>query len=604
MPLITSKIELEALVAEARKAPFMAFDTETTGAGKDGLNWNRGKMIGISFCFDGVNGYYVKGDLWPVVGKALGDPKLAKGAHNAKFDLHFLREAGVRVAGTVYDTEVLARVNDENHPNYKLKDLCARIFKDDSKDTQTDLKDWMKANGVDDYGSVPPEILIPYACKDAVLVHRLFHHQKSEILAKDGADGGRSLATLWSVVEREAKITRIVEQMERVGHAVDLNFLNGYKSTLAAQQEEARAKVFAIAGHEFNPNSDEQVSEEMLKLGWLPKEKTKTGANKTDRYALEDWEHPFSEAMLEYRRCGKLISTYCEGIVERAENVVDGRGVLHPDYRTNGAATGRFSCTNPNLQNTDKKSESRRAFIVRPGYTNFYLDFKQIEICGFAYYANDMLMQDALWRGEDFHLMNAVAIFDKPADQITKEEREKAKTFNFALLYGAGEARIAKMLKVTMAESKMFKLRYMAKFPSVKKLRFKCEDAIRGRGYVCNRFGRRCNLAAEDCYKAMNRLIQSWAADLLKEAMTRVAPALAPYAADLLLQIHDELVIQIKDGPEQMKILKVAVDAMTAVGEMVKSVPIRVDVKSTKTNWHDRKELSHEDMLAVCGGVV
>lgn len=608
MPLITKKSELEPLIAEARKSGFMAFDTETTG-----LNWPTCVIKGASFCFDGQTGYYIKPDLMVPFSKAMGDANLPKAAHNTKFDLHFLRKSGVKIDGLCYDTETMLRLLDENRYerglNYKLKDVCAELFGVDASEEQKALKEYRATHGLaeDNFTDIPDEIMVPYACKDAVLVHRLFKYLLGQIEAKDASAGGDDrLMTLRSMMEREAKVTLAVCRMEENGHLVDTAFLDNYKNVLALQQEEARKKVLAMAGEEFSPASDDEVRVQMLKLGWLPKEKTATGKAKADKYALEDWEHPFAEAMLEYRRCGKLISTYCEGMIAKAikTHPQDTIGVLHPDFRTNGAVTGRFSCASPNLQNTDKKSEARQAFVVRPGHTNFYLDFKQIEVCGFAYYANDKIMQDALWTGDDFHMINAVAIFDKPADQITKDERDKAKTFNFALMYGAGEKKIAKQLHVPVETAGLFKKRYMSKFPSVPRLRYRCETAIRQKGYITNRFGRRRNLKPEDCYKAMNALIQSWAADLLKESLVRVDAALEGHNARILLQIHDELILEIKDGPGQAEALDTALKAMTSVGELVDTVPIRVDVKWSSTNWHQRKELTDADLSSMRSGGV
>lgn len=602
MPVIKSKMELEALVKEARESGFLAFDTETTG-----LNWAKDKLIGASFCFDGKTGYYIGSDLMPTLGKVLGDPKVKKAAHNAKFDLHFIRACGIRVAGTVYDTESLARIENENRINFKLKDLCRTFFGADAGDEQDDLKTWMVENKCEgNFAAVPMEILGPYACKDAVLVHRLFFYLKGIIDAKDAAASNDGIMTLNSLLDREAEVTRVATKLEEVGTLVDVAYLHDYKVKLLEQQIQAKAKLLEMTGvADFNPDSDQQVGQQMQRLGWISKERTAGGAPKVDKYALEDWDHPFSTLMQEYRRCGKLMSTYCEGIASRAL-LQPGQtiGTLHPDFRTNGAVTGRFSCTNPNMQNTDKKSEARSAFVVRPGYTNFYLDFKQIEICGFAYYANDKIMQDALWSGEDFHMLNAVAIFDKPASEITKDEREKAKTFNFALLYGAGEAKLAKMLHVSQQEAGMFKKRYMAKFPSVQKLRWRCEQAVRDKGFITNRFGRRRNLPAAESYKAMNALIQSWAADLLKESLIRVDTALIPYDANILLQIHDELVIQIKNDANQIPALYAAIRAMVSVGTLVDTVPIRVDVKFSSTNWYERKELDYAALSSMhTGGI-
>lgn len=606
MPLLKSKIEVEALVAEARKSGFVAFDTETTG-----LDWTTDRCIGASFCFDGVTGYYVQSALLPCLAPMLGDPKVFKCAHNAKFDLHFLRVAGITVRGTVYDTEVLARVENENRPNFKLKDIGAELFPaDGAKDEQDALKKWMADNGVESFAAVPVEILAPYACKDAVLCFRVFKELRSRINDQDAGfeypEGPTGILDLWSLVEREAQITRIAERMEQVGSAVDVKFLAEYRVQMQTEMARLVAEIRAQAGiPDLNPESDDQLATAMLKFGWLPKEKTPTGKPKVDKYAVEDWEHPFGKLIREYRRVSKLAGTYCTGIIDRARGIVGDVGELHPDFRTNGAVTGRFSCTNPNMQNQDKKSEARKAFIVRPGFTNFYLDFKQIEICIFAYYANDKLMQDALWEGADFHKLNATAMYDIPLEAVTADQREKAKTFNFALLYGAGERKVAKMLGVELPEAGLYKKRYMDKFPSVRKMRWKTENCIRERGFVVNRFGRRRRLRGEECYKAMNALIQSCAADLLKEGLVRVATALEPYGdkAAILLQIHDELVLQVADCPEQAEIVAVAVKAMSSVGDMVPTVPIRVDVECSKTNWLDKDDYHADPNLpAVHGG--
>lgn len=599
MPLVESITEMEALAKEARASGFVAFDTETTG-----LTWPTCRMVGASFCFDGKTGYYIVDEkLLTIFARIMGDVKVIKAAHNAKFDLHFLREAGIITRGPVYDTEIMSRIADENEPTYKLKTLTENRWPG-SAGTQGDLLKYMEEHGLKktmNFAGVPAKVMAPYACMDAVLVWKLYDHMNMVIDKQDATFSGKrkdwSIPSQQDLLFRETLITRIAEKMEERGVPVDVEFLATYREELIEELGVVENDIYIDAGTKFNIDSDRELIPIMKSFGWIPKKFSEKTNNPTlDKFAMKDWEHPFSAKILNYRRVSKLISTYCEGITKRAVN-----GLLHCDYRTNGARTGRFSCTNPNLQNIDKKSKARQAFVVRPGYVNYYLDFKQIELAVFAFYANDMTMAEAMWDGKDFHRMNASVMYNIPEDEVTSDQRDKAKTMNFALLYGAGVPRTAKMLGVSQEEAGTFRERYLNRFKSVRELRQKTEGAVRRRGFIVNRFGRRRRLTSRECYKAMNALIQGASADLMKEAMIRV-DVMLPKGVHMLMQVHDEICIEVPTGEgltggsiDHQAIAIDAATAMASVQELMDTIPIRVDISLGDKDWSEEREIGYID---------
>jgi len=290
------------------------------------------------------------------------------------------------------------------------------------------------------------------------------------------------------------------------------------------------------------------------------------------------------------RKKEKLKKTYCEGFMD----AVDINNVIHCDYRQMGARTGRFSCTNPNLQNIprpdEKKSNEakliRSLFLVRPGYTNYYLDYSQIEYRLAAEYSQDEDLIQRINAGEDVHTIQAQRIFKKSKEEVTKYERSIAKTVNFAILYGSSVKALAATLNMSLEEAQTIYDTFLQSNPNLSSLQCKIKNTIYRRGYVFNKFGRRRHLTSKDSYKTFNSLCQGLAADIIKHAMVRIHTILKDTQSNLLMNVHDEVCIEIFNGEEYL--LPKIQDAMENFGDMF-HVKILVETTKTKTNWFEKK---------------
>ena len=397
----------------------------------------------------------------------------------------------------------------------------------------------------------------------------------------------------------EFPLARVLYNMEKRGFLVDRNALQAFSVALEIAAAGDMAEIYRMAGHEFNINSPKQLGEVLfdeLKLPFF--KKTKTGYS-TGAEVLEKLRpiHPIIDLILDYRQVTKLRSTYAEGLLA----VADESGRVHTTFKQALTATGRLSSTEPNLQNipirTQLGRELRRAFIAREGYTLVDADYSQIELRLLAHCAGDPIMIDAFRSGTDIHSVTASQVFGVSPEEVTSELRKRAKAVNFGIVYGISDFALAQDLGITKAQAGEYIRSYKETYSGVDAYLHSTIEEGKEQGYVKTLFGRRRYIPELTSSKAMMRAfgervamnspIQGSAADIIKVAMIRVEEALAKSGMDatLILQVHDELILEVRD------------DCVEAAAALLKSemenafaalVPLTAEVSCGKT-WFDCK---------------
>lgn len=400
--------------------------------------------------------------------------------------------------------------------------------------------------------------------------------------------------------DMEMPLMRVLLDMERDGFLVDRAELRRLGEGLSSQENKLREEVVSLTGGiPFNLNSPKQLAEVLFeRLGLPPGRKTKSGFS-TDAETLEGLKpfHPAIEKLLEYRQVAKLNATYIEGLLSQIES--DGRVRTRFDQTT--AVTGRLSSNEPNLQNipvrTEMGREIRRAFLAREGWTLVDADYSQIELRILAHLSGDKGMIDAFTSGQDIHTRTAAEVYGVAAEDVTPAMRSAAKAVNFGIVYGISDYGLARNIGVSRKEAGAFIERYFARYPDVRQYMDKAVAEGKALGYAMTMFGRRrplpelasgnYNTRAFGERAAMNTPVQGAAADIIKLAMVRVHRELAAQglSARLILQVHDELIVEAPDA-EAETVARLVDDCMEQVA--VLRVPLLVDVHCGKT-WYDAK---------------
>ncbi|MCX6358626.1 MAG: DNA polymerase I [Armatimonadetes bacterium] len=396
----------------------------------------------------------------------------------------------------------------------------------------------------------------------------------------------------------EMPLIPVLAQVEQQGIGIDGAWFNGLAAEMAEDLVRLSARIFELAGEEFAIGSTQQLQRILFEKLQLPSgKKTKTGYS-TGADILEGLaaEHEIARRLLEYREVSKLKSTYVDAL-PRLVSPLDHR--IHTTLNQTVAATGRLSSTEPNLQNIPVRSEAgrriRRGFVAPAGWQLLSCDYSQVELRVFAHFTQDPEMVRAFEADEDIHSATAVKLFDVAQGEVTSDMRRRAKTVNFAVIYGQGEFGLANTLGITHAEAKRFIAEYFENFPGVREYAAHIRATVRERGYVETLFGRRrylpdvrsgnFNVRQGAERAAVNTPIQGTAADIMKLAMISVAEAVRPYTecCKMLLQVHDELLFEVRDG-SVAAMAAIVVPAMEQAASL--SVKLRVDAKSGP-NWAD-----------------
>ena len=393
----------------------------------------------------------------------------------------------------------------------------------------------------------------------------------------------------------EVPLVRVLARMEHLGVGVDVDVLRALNASLTEECETERAAIVAAAGEEFNVNSTPQLRTVLFeRLGLTPQKKTKTGYS-TDQATLEklQGEHPIIDHLLRYREVEKLRSTYGEGLL--AEVAADGR--IHATFNQTVARTGRLSSDAPNLHNIPVRSEEgrrfREAFVPAAGHELLVADYNQIELRVIAHLAQDPGLIEAFRTGQDIHTTTAARVFDVDPADVTVEQRSKAKMVSYGLAYGMEAYGLGQRLNIPTADAQVILDAYFAAFPSVKEFMERTVAEARDRGYTETVFGRRRripelssgqrNVRMAGERQAMNAPIQGLAADIFKVALVRLDRAIDErgLGSRLILQVHDEVLVEVPDGE-----LDDAVDVVTHAmsGAFDLSVPLAVNL-SHGSSW-------------------
>ena len=484
----------------------------------------------------------------------LEDPDIRKIAQNAKYEMLVLRTLGVRLAGLEFDTMLASYVLDPGRRSHAL-DVLALEFLGHTVTSYEQLCG--KGRTQLPFNVVPVDAARDFACEDVDVTMRLRALFQPMLVAH----GMREL-----MADMEVPLVSVLVEMESEGIAIDLAWFASLKTRFKAEREKVEQAIYAEAGEEFNINSNPQLRKILFeKLGLPVKKKTATGPSTDASVLMELAEdgHTLPTLLMEYRELFKLEGTYIDAL-PRMINPRDQR--LHTSYRQTVAATGRLSSSDPNLQNIPVRRELgreiRRGFVAREGWQLLSADYSQIELRLLAHMSGDPLFVSAFQAGGDIHRQTAAIIFGVDLADVTSEMRARAKTINFATIYGQGAHALSQQLKIAHAEAKAFIDTYFERFAGVKAFLEQCVVDAKQRGYAETLFKRRRyipelnernrNMRAFGERVAANAPIQGSAADLIKIAMIRIQASLAreTRASRMLLQVHDELVFEVAPGEE------------------------------------------------------
>jgi len=600
--IVDSLEALDALVQELGGAEALVVDVESTSTDPMAA-----RLVGIALTAREEQGYYVPVahadpasnlELEAVVARLkplLQDPNIPKIAHNANYDLTVLAECGLDVAPMTCDTMIAAWLLNPGSRGLGLKNLAWNRLGAEMTPIKDLIGSGKKQITMD---LVPVETAAPYACADVDMTLRLANLLEPEVKEK----------ALWSLfAELEMPLVPVVVDMQRAGIKLDVEFLAGMSRDLGQRLGELQGEIEGLVGHAININSPKQLSECLfdqmgLAQPWM--RRGKSGQYSTAADVLEKLrdDHPVVALILEHRQLGKLKGTY----VDALPVLVNPRtGRVHTSFNQTGSATGRFSSSNPNLQNipirTELGRQIRRAFVAEDGWLLLAVDYSQVELRILAHISQDPTMLSAFSRGEDIHASTAAAIYDVPLDEVTREQRGMAKTTNFAISYGVTAFGLAERTGMTPEDAGAFIETYFQTYPKIKEYVDRTREQALEQGYVETLLGRRRYFPAlstqargqhnvrEAAYRmAVNAPIQGTAADILKVAMNRLWRELSARGlrSRMLLQVHDELVLEVPED-ELDTVAHLVIETMEGAYDL--DAALKADAKVGR-NWLEMDE--------------
>ncbi len=590
--LVTDKEQLRQLTEQLNRQTEFTFDTETSS-----IDPHNTEIVGISFCYKKNQAFYIPTpsdreqtlEILNILRPALENEKILKIGQNIKFDLLVLLNYGIQVKGPLFDTMIahyllfpeLKHNMDylaETYLGYKTIHIEELIGKRGKH--QGSMRD------------LPPEKIKDYACEDSDITFQL-----KSVLEKNLKV--QQLEKLF--YEIEMPLVRVLTAMEFAGVSLDVEFLKNYKKQIKEKISLIEQKIYQLAGEQFNISSTKQLGYilfEKLKVTDKPK-LTKTKQYSTSEEELKKLvnKHPIIPLILEYRSLKKLLTAYINSLPK----LVNPRtGKIHTSFNQTITATGRLSSNNPNLQNipirTPEGRQIRKAFIPSSeDYVILDADYSQIELRIMAHLSGDKNMIEAFLQGKDIHTETASKIFKVPPEKVTKEMRAKAKTANFAMIYGSSAFGLAQSLGISRKEAKELIDGYFKTYPGVKEYIEKVIKEAREKEYVTTIMGRRRylrdinsrnhNVRANAERNAINTPIQGSAADIIKKAMINIYNRFnhEGLKTKMIIQVHDELVFDVpKDELEYVRqIVKYEMENAVKL-----RVPLVVDMGIGK-NWYE-----------------
>ncbi len=594
---VQTREQLDAWIARLDGAEEFAFDTET-----DALDAMRANLVGLSFSAEPGSGCYIPvGHTYPGAPAQLDlrdtldalRPLLESTQHrklgqHGKYDIHVLRRHGVNVDGYADDTMLESFIWNSSATRHDMDSLAKRYLGYDTIKFEAVAGKGAKQIP---FSEVAIDDATTYAAEDADITLRL-HRVLSAKLAEIPA-----LQAVYRDIE--IPLVPVLARMEANGILIDADELRRQSVDLARRMLAAQQKATELAGRTFNLDSPKQLQAllfDELKLPALVK--TPTGQPSTNEEALEAIadQHELPRIILEYRGLAKLRSTYTEKL---SEMVNPDTGRVHTSYHQAGAATGRLSSNDPNLQNIPIRTEDgrriRKAFIAPPGRKLIACDYSQIELRIMAHLSEDAGLLRAFAAGADIHRATAAEVFGKPLEDVSGNERRAAKAINFGLMYGMSAFGLAKQLDIGRGEAQDYIALYFSRYPGVREFMERTRKDAHERGYVETVFGRRLyldninarnqGLRAGAERAAINAPMQGTAADIIKRAMIDIDRWIAGHAdkAKMLLQVHDELVFEC-DVDFVDTLVREATARMAAAAEL--RVPLVID-SGVGDNWDE-----------------
>ena len=595
--LVLTQADLEDWVTRCKQAELLAFDTETTS-----LNYIDARVVGISVAVTPGEAAYIpfghdyagapdqlsEADVLAAFKPLLEDPDLPKVGHNLKYDCSVIANHDVRLEGITYDTMIESYVFNSGGSRH---DFDTAVLKYLGRDTIHFEDVAGKGKNQLTFNEVPLETAAPYAAEDADLSLQLHHHLLPRI-----EDAGELSAVMREI---EIPLIPVLSRMERTGVKLDSTLLHELSDELSQRVVELEAKAHELAGSPFNLGSPKQLQKVLYEdLGLPVTEKTKTGQPSTAEAVLQELAHEYElpQVIIEYRGLSKLKSTYADAL-PRQINATTGR--VHTSYHQAVAATGRLSSSDPNLQNIPIRTEQgrriRQAFIAPPGQIMVAADYSQIELRIMAHLSQDAQLLDAFAKNKDVHQATAAEVFGAKEGEVDAEQRRAAKAINFGLIYGMSAFGLARQLGIERDEARDYIERYFDRYPGVKTFMDQIKASAHDHGYVETVFGRRLYLpdinsrnAPRRQYAertAINAPMQGTAADIIKRAMITIDRWIegSSVPARMIMQVHDELVFEIKEDSADAVIDEIS-HYMSSAAAL--DVPLLVDVGRGQ-NWDE-----------------
>ncbi|MBR8461859.1 DNA polymerase I [Campylobacter sp. faydin G-105] len=582
--LLTDESEIERLLRDITDETIVAFDTETTS-----IDTQSAELVGFSFCFNGEDSYYV-----PIAHSYLGVPsqislkfatwavgQIYKGCvigQNLKYDFKVIkRNLRLNPPKNFKDTMILAWLLDPSL-SVGMDALAKRLYDYDT----IKFEDVVKRG--ETFASVSVENAAKYASEDAWITLK-FYNSLLSLLEPDLISLANShefpfILTLFDMESEGIKLNQAKMQNLLVQNDAKIKALT--------------AEIYELSGESFNINSVKQLGEVLFEHLKLPiKKKTKTGYS-TDVNVLSELTdaHPVIEKILSYRELYKLQSTYCEPLLNFAKKDANSR--IYTNFTQTGTSTGRLSSNNPNLQNIPARGslayDVRETFEAKDGFSLVGLDYSQIELRLMAHFSRDEALLEAFANDEDIHARTAISIFG----ESNTHNRAVAKSINFGLMYGMGSSKLANQVGISRADAKAYIERYFKAFPTIKGFLESIKTAAKNDGFVRTLLGRKCLFNFTNATpmqvamyerEAVNAVFQGSAADIIKLAMVKISRELISENAKMLLQIHDELIFEVKDEFAA----EFGVKAQAIMQEIYKlNVPLKTSLNIAK-NWGELK---------------
>ena len=594
---ITTMPELEKWIGELESADLFAFDTETTS-----LDYMQAEVVGVSFAVAAGKAAYVplthdyegapkQLDRKEVLEKLRplleGDKRNLVGQH-IKYDINVLANHDIKLVNVAHDTMLQSYVLDSTATRHDMDSLAKKYLNKDTIKFETVAG---KGKTQKTFNQIDVETASHYAAEDADITLQLHEALWPKLSAEP------TLAKLYEEIEIPA--LHVLARIERTGVRIDDAMLEKQGKKIAATISEVKAAAFEDAGREFNLGSPKQIGEIFFEEKQFPIiRKTPKGQPSTAEDVLEQlaMDYPLPKLILQHRGLTKLMSTYIEKLPLQI-NPDSGR--VHTSYNQAVASTGRLSSTDPNLQNIPVRTEEgrriREAFIAEKGYRLLAADYSQIELRIMAHLSEDDGLLHAFEKGLDVHKATAAEVFGVPLEAVDGDQRRSAKAINFGLIYGMSAFGLAKQLDIPRGEAQEYINLYFERYPGVKRYMDETRALAKEQGYVETVFGRRLYLPDINARNAqmrnyaertaINAPMQGTAADIIKRAMIKVDDWMATDSIDarIIMQVHDELVLEVKSGELDAVGEKVS-ELMTASASL--KVPLEVDV-GVGNSWEE-----------------